>query len=41
MKKIVTELAANVVKLKSQPVKQRQVHLLCQSLIALIKGGKA
>lgn len=40
MEKIVTQLAENVVRLTSQPAKQRQVHLLCQSLIALIKGGK-
>lgn len=32
------EMAQNVARLKSKKAKQNQVHLLCQSLVKMIKG---
>lgn len=39
MEKILQQMAANVQSLTTQEAKGQQVHLLCQSLIALLRGG--
>jgi hypothetical protein len=40
MERILQQMAANVQTLTTKEAKGQQVHLLCQSLIALLKGGK-
>lgn len=33
------EMAQNIAKIKYKPAKKLQVHLLCESLVARLKGG--
>ena len=40
MTEIINQMAANVQTLTTQEAKGQQVHLLCQTLIALLNGGK-